>query len=76
MNEFMGEEMSGWVGGQLGIRGRVMGIKVSKIFSPGWWSRRTCAHLLLRELQNYNSLLNNCRQENVGCHKKKYIQGQ
>ena len=29
-----------------------------------------CAHLLLRELQNYNSLLSNCQQENVGSHQK------
>ena len=76
MNEFMGEEMSGWIGGQLGIQGRVLGIKASKIFSPRRWSRRTRAQLLLRELQNYNSLLNNRQQENVGSHKKKYIQGQ
>ena len=41
-------------------------------------SRRTCAHLLLQELQNYNSLLNNYRQENVRSHQKKipHIQGQ
>ena len=43
-----------------------------------WWSRRTCAHLLLWKLQNYNSmnyniclLLNNHQQENFGSHKKK-----
>ena len=30
-----------------------------------------CVHLLLRELQNYNSLLNNHRQENVGSHQRK-----
>ena len=51
-----------------------------------WWSRRTCAHLLLWKLQNYNSmnynirlLLNNHQQENFGSHTKKkipYIQGQ
>ena len=35
------------------------------------WQSRTCTHLLLRELQNCNSLLNNHRQENVGPHKKK-----
>ena len=28
-----------------------------------WWSRRTCAHLLLQELQNYNLLLNNHQLE-------------
>ena len=37
-----------------------------------WWGRRMCIHLLLRELQNYNSLLNNCRLENVGSHHKRY----
>ena len=44
---------------------------------PRWQSRRTCAHLLLHKLQNYN-LLNNRRQENVGSHQKKipHIQGQ
>ena len=43
-----------------------------------WWSRRTCAHLLLQELQNCNSLLNNHRQENIGSHQEKipHIQGQ
>ena len=37
-----------------------------------------CTHLLLRELQNYNSLLNNHQQKNVGSHQKKipHIQGQ
>ena len=35
-----------------------------------WQSRMTCAQLL-RELQNYNLLLNNRRQENVGYHQKK-----
>ena len=29
-----------------------------------------CAHLLLRDLQNYNSLLNNHQQDNVGSHQK------
>ena len=39
---------------------------------------RTCTHLLLRELQNYNSLLNNHQQENVGSQQKKtpHVQGQ
>ena len=43
-----------------------------------WWSRRTCTLFLLRELQNYNSLLNNHQQENVGSHWKRisHIQGQ
>ena len=42
------------------------------------WSRRTCTHLLLWELQNYNSLLNNHWQENVGSNQKKipHVQGQ
>ena len=43
-----------------------------------WQSRRTCTHLLLQELQNYNLLLINHQQENVGSQQKKilYIQGQ
>ena len=42
-----------------------------------WRSRSSCAHLL-RKLQNYNSLLNNCWLEKVGSHQKKipHIQGQ
>ena len=50
----------------------------TKVCGIRWWSRRTCSHLLLWELQNYNSLLNNCRLENVGSHQKKipYVQGQ
>ena len=36
-----------------------------------WQSRRACAHLLLQELQNCNSLLNNHRQENIGSHQGK-----
>ena len=36
-----------------------------KILPTKWQRRRTCAHLLLQELQNYNSLLNNQQQENV-----------
>ena len=36
-----------------------------------WRSRSMCARLLLQELQNYNSLLNNHRQEKVGSHQKK-----
>ena len=42
-----------------------------------WQSRMTCAQLL-RELQNYNLLLNNRLQENVGFHHKKipHVQGQ
>ena len=35
-------------------------------------------HLLLQEIQNYNALLNNRLQENVGSHQKKipHVQGQ
>ena len=36
-----------------------------------WRSIRTCVHLLLQELQNYNSLQNKHWQENVDSHKKK-----
>ena len=35
-----------------------------------WRSRRTCAHFLLQELQNYNSLLKSHWQETVGSHQK------
>ena len=47
------------------------------VISPLLWSRRTCTHLLLRELQNYNLLLNNRQQENVGPHEKRtpHVQG-
>ena len=43
-------------------------------FVPRGQSRRTCAHLLLRD----NSLLNNHQQENVGSHQKRipHVQGQ
>ena len=43
-----------------------------------WRSRSMCVHLLLWELQNYNSLVKNHRQENVGSHQKKIpqVQGQ
>ena len=46
--------------------------------TPRWRSRRTCAHRLLRELQDYSSLLNSRPQEKVGSHQKKtpHIQGQ
>ena len=50
------------------------------VWTPRLLSRRKCTHLLLRELQNYNSLLNNHQLENVGSHQKKkkisYVQGQ
>ena len=44
---------------------------------PRWWTRRTCVHFLLWELQNCNSLLNNHWWENVGSHQRKisHIQG-
>ena len=47
------------------------------LLTTRWW-RRTYAHLLLRELQNYNSLLNNRWQKNVGSHEKEipHVQGQ
>ena len=38
--------------------------------TPGWLSRRVCAHLPPWELQNYNLLLNNCWQKNVESHQK------
>ena len=42
-----------------------------------WQSSRMCTHLLLQELQKYNSLLNNCQLENVGSHQKiPHVQGQ
>ena len=52
--------------------------KYGLYLTPRWQSRRMCTPLLLWELQNYNSLLNNHRQGNVGSHQKKtpYIQGQ
>ena len=43
------------------------------VWTPRLLSRRKCTHLLLRELQNYNSLLNNRQLENVGSHQKKDI---
>ena len=47
-------------------------------FYPRWQSRRTCAQLLLKELQNYNLLLNDHQEKNVGSHQKKipHVQGQ
>ena len=46
--------------------------------STRWQSRRIGTHLLLLELQNYNSLLNSHQKENVGSHPKKtpHVQGQ
>ena len=41
-----------------------------------WQSRRTCVHLLLQELQNYNLLLNNCWQERYFHQKDTHVQGQ
>ena len=46
-----------WRVSYLGITGRKQYICV-KNANTRWQSRRTCAHLLLQELQNYNSLLN------------------
>ena len=42
-----------------------------------WWNR-TCTHLLLQELQNYNLILNNHWQKNVGPQHKRifHVQGQ
>ena len=59
------------------VKGTVK-ISSSTLVGGRWWRRRTCAHLLLWELQNYNSLLNSHPQENVGFHQKKipHIQGQ
>ena len=55
-------------------------IKVTRknSMTPRWQGRRICTHLLLWELQNYSSLLNNRQQENVGLHQKKIpqVQGQ
>ena len=47
------------------------------VFGVRWQSRRMCTHLLLWELQNYNSLLNNSRLETVGSNQIKifHIQG-
>ena len=39
-----------------------------------WWSRRLYVHFLLQELQNYNLLLVNHWQENVGSHQKNILQ--
>ena len=46
-------------------------VAVAKFLTPRWWSRKTCAHLLLRELQNDNLLLNNHWQEMLDPTKKK-----
>ena len=48
------------------------------ILSISWQSGRMYTHLLWWELQNYNSLLKNHQQENVGSYQKKipHIQGQ
>ena len=56
----------------------ISNVRILKILTKRWPSRRTCAHLLLQELQNYSLLLNNHQQENVGSHQKKipHIPGQ
>lgn len=43
-----------------------------------WWSRGMCAHVLLREFQNYNLLLNDHQLDNVSSKQKKipHVQGQ
>ena len=53
-------------------------LSLNHILYLRWQSRWTCAHLLLQELQNYNSLLNNHRQENIESHQKNipHVQGQ
>ena len=43
---------------------------VLKVSTTTRWTWRTCTHLLLRALQNYNSLLSNHEQESVGSHQK------
>ena len=54
----------------VGARILVVGLAaIVKFLTPRWWSRKTCAHLLLQELQNYNLLLNEHWQENVGSYK-------
>ena len=66
--------------GQNGYLRRLWWSKVAlhQIDGARWQSRRTCAHLLLQELQNCNLLMNHHWQENVGSHQKKmpHIQGQ
>ena len=52
----------------------ISNVRILKILTKRWPSRRTCAHLLLQELQNYSLLLNNHQQENVGSHQKKIPQ--
>ena len=54
---------------------RITGSCKQQLYECGggrWQSRKMCTHLLLRELQNYNSLLNNHGQENIGSHQKRY----
>ena len=52
--------------------------KLTKDSLTRWRSRRSCPGLLLGEVQNYNSVLNNHQQENVGSHQRKipHVQGQ
>ena len=55
----------------VGTRILVVGlVAIAKFLTPRWRSRKTCAHLLLQELQNYNLLLNEHWQENVGSHQQ------
>jgi len=52
--------------------------QVLYVHTSRWWSRRTCSHLLLREHQNLNWLLNSHWQGAVETHWEKinHIQGQ
>ena len=55
------------------IAGECITLKASSfiLIDTRWWGRRMDTHLLLWELQNYNSLLNNHQQENVWSNQKK-----
>ena len=53
---------------------RIAGSCKQQLYECGegrWHSIKMCTHLLLRELQHYNLLLNNHGQENVWSHQKK-----
>ena len=74
-------EIAWWVG-ILGIfepaLWRIFEFPCSTLQMSTRWQSRICTHLLLLELQNYNSLLNSHQKENVGSHPKKtpHVQGQ
>ena len=76
MDEFMEDGASEL--GKLKREENEKNLESSEAESARWWSRTMWAHLLLWELQNNNSLLNNHWQEIVGGHQKKilHIQGQ